>query len=285
MPARPGMPLRERNVIATRGESRMEASLGDTGDVLVVNENTRVSVGWALDSMGKERREVALPRGAVFINMKKLLADDRRLCVTTPSAIASIRGTGFEVSVDSGTGATEVRVIDGEVEVRDSKRGNPVAVRAAQKSRVEPLRPPSAPQRITREDIDRITRWIGTAQVKKMLDRIDPPARERLRSAVGNALEQSLLSAARGESAGQISRQAAKQIGKAAAAQSSKDIDRAREAARKAAESARLKQRQAQEAARKAAEAARKAALEKAAADSAKAKKAIDNVKSRFKIR
>lgn len=89
--------------------------------------------------------------GSVLVRASHLL--DADLQVRTPVAVAAVRGTEFGVHVGE-TGRTRVYVFQGLVAVRNAQLPMEVLVPAGQMTRVEPLRPPTAPAPFTAAEFD-----------------------------------------------------------------------------------------------------------------------------------
>ena len=63
-----------------------------------------------------------VPKGNVWVNMKKLSSVGKHFEVTTPTAVAAIRGTVFQMQ-SMADSSTEVAVFDGKVAVGLSDEG------------------------------------------------------------------------------------------------------------------------------------------------------------------
>jgi len=92
--ARMRMPVYENDAVSTKPESECEISLNED-KVIRLSENTAA----LLSSKQKANTSVKTAQGSVWINVKHLV-DKRSVSVSTPTAVAAIRGTVFNVTCD-----------------------------------------------------------------------------------------------------------------------------------------------------------------------------------------
>jgi len=111
--ARPNMPLRKGDQVATRAESFAELRYSD-GAVVRMNENSKVVLVSAADKAVKAEN----PLGNVWVNMQKI-AKGRTFEMASPTAVAAIRGTVFQFET-KGDSTTLVAVYEGTVDVGPS---------------------------------------------------------------------------------------------------------------------------------------------------------------------
>ncbi len=83
---------------------------------------------------------LSLERGRIRAAFDKITGSEPRV-VKTPGALLAVRGTEFDVRVDS-SGNTTVDVWEGIVEIRSPLQAEPHLVRAGEESRFGPRRPP-----------------------------------------------------------------------------------------------------------------------------------------------
>jgi hypothetical protein len=110
-PTRPNMSLALGDQIVTRAESFVEIRYA-AGTVLRMNENTKI----ALQSASGDSIRTENMLGNVWVNMKKLTKKGKVFDVSTPTAVASVRGTVFKMDALPDS-ATYVSVFDGKVAV------------------------------------------------------------------------------------------------------------------------------------------------------------------------
>jgi hypothetical protein len=109
--AKPSMPLAVGDQIYTREESFAEIRYS-IGAVLRMDEMTKITVEASSEKTVKTKNGV----GDVWVNMKKLMSRGNEFQISTPTAVAAIRGTVFRMS--SGPDSTStVSVYDGKVAV------------------------------------------------------------------------------------------------------------------------------------------------------------------------
>lgn len=109
--AKPSMPLCIGDQLYTREESFAEIRY-IAGTILRMDERTKITLEVSSEKIVKTRGGV----GDVWINMKKLMSRGGEFQVSTPTAVAAIRGTVFRMNtaVDS---TSRVSVYDGKVAV------------------------------------------------------------------------------------------------------------------------------------------------------------------------
>jgi hypothetical protein len=112
-------PLFLGDIIETKTESRAELILND-GTVIKVNENTIFKIEKLTDPNNKEsRRSFALTAGSVWLKVKKLFGTTDEFSIKTPTAVAAVRGTEFQMSLESNNDM-KVVVKEGVVDCGES---------------------------------------------------------------------------------------------------------------------------------------------------------------------
>jgi hypothetical protein len=112
--AKPGMPLDVGDQIYTREESFVELRYS-IGTVLRMDEKTKVTIESSSDKTIKTKSAL----GSVWVNMRKLITTGKQFEVSTPTAVAAIRGTVFDMSYTPDS-ASYVNVFEGKVAVGPS---------------------------------------------------------------------------------------------------------------------------------------------------------------------
>lgn len=112
--AKPSTPLGVGDQVYTREESFAEIRYS-IGTVMRMDEKTKITIAASSEQTIKTRNGL----GDVWVNMKKLLTKGKEFEVTTPTAVAAIRGTVFQMSSASDSSAS-VSVYDGNVAVGPS---------------------------------------------------------------------------------------------------------------------------------------------------------------------
>jgi hypothetical protein len=116
-PARLNMPLVVDDQLKSGSESLVEITYSQ-GAVMRLAENTTCSI----KKMGDAAVSTSVPKGNVWVNMKKLASAGRDFELTTPTAVAAIRGTVFQMRSLADSSA-DVAVFDGKVAVGLSDDG------------------------------------------------------------------------------------------------------------------------------------------------------------------
>lgn len=165
--AETGAELSSGDMIITGVESKAEV-LFNTGDLLVVGEMASVKMEIKENEKKGQDTHLNTYLGRLFVDVKKLARGLNQFSVSTPTATAAIRGTSFEVVVDSGGKLTEVSVIEGKVEVRDRLKNRKVLVHAKQRTRVR--RAPEKPEKLPARSVGRLSKWVGDKRVREIME-------------------------------------------------------------------------------------------------------------------
>jgi len=108
------LPVYESDAVSTGEESRCEIAL--TGDKVVRLGEKTVAV---ISAQDEANSKVKTTRGSVWINVKHLV-NNRSFEVSSPTAVAAIRGTVFSINCD--TNATQYMVFRGAVAITPQKK-------------------------------------------------------------------------------------------------------------------------------------------------------------------
>lgn len=111
-----GQGLKTGDQIKTFEESRAELKIG-SGGVTRIGENSLYTIKEASVTAESITCSGELSIGKVWSNVKKLAKTKSQFKVHSPTAIAAIRGTIYNLESDADSTAT-VKVYDGEVEVK-----------------------------------------------------------------------------------------------------------------------------------------------------------------------
>jgi uncharacterized protein YaiE (UPF0345 family) len=112
--AKPGMPLEVGDQLYTQEESFAEIRY-TIGTVLRLDEKTKVSIEMSSDKTIKSKSAI----GNVWVNMRKLVTTGKEFEVSTPTAVAAIRGTVYNLSTTKDS-TSDVSVYEGKVAVGPS---------------------------------------------------------------------------------------------------------------------------------------------------------------------
>ena len=118
IPAKVGTVVQENDIIKTT-QGTIDLQSRD-GSAVRVREMTTLSVANLMGAKGETRIE--MKHGQILANVKKA-SQDQEFNVVTPTAIAGVRGTTFEVQVfegydDNRVSNSSVRVLDGKVAMK-----------------------------------------------------------------------------------------------------------------------------------------------------------------------
>ena len=109
--ARVSMPLAVGDQVYSDKESLVEIRYSN-GEVLRMDEETKIQIQLSTD----KKVITKAPLGTVWVNMKKLTTKGREFEVSSPTAVAAVRGTIFELGVGKDS-TTSVSVYNGKVAV------------------------------------------------------------------------------------------------------------------------------------------------------------------------
>jgi hypothetical protein len=112
--AKPAMPLEAGDQIYTREESFAEIRYA-IGTVLRMDEKTKITIEASSEKTVKTRSAI----GDIWVNMKKIMSKGKEFEVSSPTAVAAIRGTIFRMSCSQDS-TSVVSVYNGRVAVGPS---------------------------------------------------------------------------------------------------------------------------------------------------------------------
>ncbi|MBD3345614.1 MAG: hypothetical protein GF401_11180 [Chitinivibrionales bacterium] len=113
---RPNMPLKVGDQLYTQPESFVEIRYSK-GQILRMDESTKITIEESSEKTTKTKSSI----GRIWVNMKKMVTQGDEFQVATPTAVAAIRGTVFNINTDKDS-STSVDVYDGKVAVGPADR-------------------------------------------------------------------------------------------------------------------------------------------------------------------
>lgn len=138
--AKLGAEIKEGLSIQTEAGSFVEIAVGE--NIIKIMENTFVEVTkLSINSANGEDSAFFIKNGQVISRITKKLGKADSYKVTTPTSVASVRGTDFVVNEE--TGKSYIVCLDGKVEVRgaDMSDSQSVNINGGQEVSVEPGKP------------------------------------------------------------------------------------------------------------------------------------------------
>lgn len=112
------LPVEYNDSIKTDSASQIEITFDDN-NTMRIGEKSKICIAKKIDSSNTSYTEVYNSFGTVLSNIKKLVSPKKSYRVITPTAVASIRGTFFEVSFDASSKSSNIAVIEGKVWARN----------------------------------------------------------------------------------------------------------------------------------------------------------------------
>jgi len=103
------------DVITTEEESKAEITITETGTIITIFENSKMSLSDILNASEQKTTFINMVFGKIKMAVAKL-AGQEEFIVNTPTGVASVRGTEFEVAI-SDVGDSLISVKEGSVEV------------------------------------------------------------------------------------------------------------------------------------------------------------------------
>ncbi|MBL3600169.1 MAG: FecR domain-containing protein [gamma proteobacterium endosymbiont of Lamellibrachia anaximandri] len=133
------------DVVTTGRQSSLTLRFAD-GSRLMLGPETRISMDTlsAFGEVGMVDTRVRVQYGRVESEVEPLQGAGARFQITTPAAVTMVRGTGFRVGVESGSGLTRNEVVKGRVAVAGG--GKSLDVDAGFGTMIEPGKPPLKPR-------------------------------------------------------------------------------------------------------------------------------------------
>jgi len=149
MPAiKPDIEVFEGDSIITGDDSNVgfEFKTGSTSSLQENSQLTIKKIRFAEDSKADRDIQLQLLQGNITNNVKKSTNPNSRFIISTPSAVASVRGTNFRVSNDPLTQQFRTEVLEGSVGV--SSQGKVVVVEKGFGVAIKEGQPPSTPTKL-----------------------------------------------------------------------------------------------------------------------------------------
>ncbi|WP_177419515.1 FecR domain-containing protein [endosymbiont of Lamellibrachia barhami] len=133
------------DVVTTGRQSSLALRFAD-GSRLMLGPETQVSMDTlsAFGEAGMVDTRVRVQYGRVESEVEPLQGAGARFQITTPAAVTMVRGTGFRVGVEFGSGLTRNEVVRGQVAVEGE--GESLDVDAGFGTMIEPGKPPLKPR-------------------------------------------------------------------------------------------------------------------------------------------
>ena len=159
--------------IATGIDSVCDLKVGSS--LVRIKEKSIVAVSKFLKSGDTEDAKVSLEVGKMLCKPKKLLKSDS-FTVSTPTAVAGVRGTSFSVE-SSANKTTSIMVLDGKVQVAKRLKqfeGNDEKILA-----VSPTLEKNQKLEITKKDVEKTEKFVEAAMDKLNAENKDASAKEK----------------------------------------------------------------------------------------------------------
>jgi hypothetical protein len=145
--ARPNMILLDNDQIKVPGQSRAELIL-DNQSVMRLSENTLLTIHKLEEekAMQKETARIGISAGRLWVRVAKLFNPASRYDVKTPTAIAGVQGTIYQIMV-AGDQSTTIQVFQGAVNIYNPFPKGPPS-EPGKATGVEPPREVAGPQEV-----------------------------------------------------------------------------------------------------------------------------------------
>ncbi len=154
----PGQPVRASKGQLAHGGDQISTGLFSYALIASEHYGARFEIFASTDltlSRGTPGVILSLQRGRLRAAFDKITGNEPRV-VSTPGALLAVRGTQYDVAVDSA-GRTTLDVVEGIVEVRSPLNPQPLLIHAGERSVFSPKEPPTrheSPPDVRREGAD-----------------------------------------------------------------------------------------------------------------------------------
>ena len=158
-----GDKVRNNDCVRAGAQSFVRLTWSD-GSASYVREKTQLLLA-LYDGGGTNiiSRHITVFYGAVFFVLKEILpkslVKSYDVKIYTPTSVVSLRGTALSVEVDTGTGASTVRVINGTVSVKNILKNSSMFLSAGFKTTVTMNTDPLVPRPMLSTDIAALKGW------------------------------------------------------------------------------------------------------------------------------
>lgn len=155
-PATDGMGLVQGDMIICGKDGIAKLKMDEDKEIRIAN-STQILISQLekLAADAGEKTSLSLLSGKVLITINKKLEKDSKFDIKTPTAVMGVRGTQFLVAIR--TGATNVAVINGTVNVTNSFSGLSTAATPLTTVQVSQTLTPPAPQPLQLQSLDLFT--------------------------------------------------------------------------------------------------------------------------------
>ena len=168
-----GAKLHGSDVVRALDNSFLRISWPD-GNVSYVHANSQIMLNFfEATEPDIVSTHVTVLYGAIFFVIKEIIPKafiktyDTK--VYTPTAVVSVRGTGFGVDVDNGNGSTSVKVLNGTLLVRNIIKDASLFLSAGFKTAVEMKTDPIVPKTLLDQDIADLKSWVPPEVIEREL--------------------------------------------------------------------------------------------------------------------
>ncbi|MCX8058960.1 MAG: FecR family protein [Spirochaetes bacterium] len=136
------------DIVTTEKESKVEIVLLDKNTTITIFENSKLSLSQILNNNNENTTFLSIFYGKIKLFVSKLTGKEE-FVVNTPTGIASVRGTEFEVA-SSDLGDSIIKVYEGKVQVYDDDEKNSIFVEQNETTIIEFNK---KPQKISQQNI------------------------------------------------------------------------------------------------------------------------------------
>ena len=158
-----GLQLYSGNELRTAELSRATIVFTSDASRVLINESTEMVIEAKGKRFERPKNRVNLFVGEMYCKVK----EGGKFEAETPSCVASVRGTEFDVACDI-TGFTTLIVVEGLVDFINEF--GQILAQANTQSTSEPGQPPSEPEPISGDEIRQQTEWTGQVEPKWQLN-------------------------------------------------------------------------------------------------------------------
>ncbi len=164
--------IANNDMLRTGPDGRAEVSHDDGSEVLLA-PSSQILFNYA-GSTGNRRlatRYATAFFGAIYFVVREALPKPALYRIYTPTAVLTIRGTRFGVTVDPVDGATLLEVTSGTVMAKNLIVPGEYYVKTGQRTRILLNQPALAPSLISAERNEELRKWVGEKRMRPARDK------------------------------------------------------------------------------------------------------------------
>lgn len=160
------------DMLRTGANSRAQVSYDDGSEILLApNSQILFNDAGSVGNRQMAARYATAFFGAIFFVVREAMPKARLHRIYTPTAVLTIRGTRFGVTVDPNTGSTLVEVTSGTVMAKNILLPLEYYVESGQSTQILLNQAPLAPSPVSTRRMDEIRVWVGDKRMRPVKEK------------------------------------------------------------------------------------------------------------------